>query len=207
MNPRVLMATALVTALAFAAIVVSFLTHDNGGGSDATASGVQAQGSPFEGARIPPRVKAPDFALKDENGNAISMTRYRGKPVVVTFLYSHCQDTCPATAQQVRGALDQLGHDVPAIAISVDPGNDTEASARRFLAENNTLGRIHFVLGTRAQLKPLWDRYAIHPQSAREEHQARLVLVGRNGEQRVGFPLQETTPDMIAHDLKVLEGE
>jgi protein SCO1/2 len=207
MNPRVLMATGLVTALAFVALVVGFLTRDDGGGGDATANGVLAQGSPFEGARIPAGVKAPDFSLKDENGDTISMNQFRGKPVVVTFLYSHCRDTCPATAQQVRGALDDLGHDVPAIAISVDPPNDTEASARRFLAENNTLGRIHFVLGTRAQLKPLWDKYAIHPQRAKEEHTARLVLVGRDGTQRVGFPLQETTPDMIAHDLKALEGQ
>ena len=201
------MATALVTALAFAALVVGFLTRDDGSGSDATASGVEAQGSPFQGARLPAGVKAPDFALKDEQGDPISMKQFHGKPVVVTFLYSHCQDTCPATAQQVRGALDDLGHDVPAIAISVDPANDTEASARAFLAENHALGRIHWVLGTRAQLKPLWDAYAIHPQRAKEEHTARLVLVGRDGEQRVGFPLQETTPDMIAHDLKALEGQ
>jgi protein SCO1/2 len=199
------MATGLVTALAFAALVVGFVTHDDGGDSDATASGVTAAGSPFEGARIPAGVRAPDFDLKDEQGDPITMRQFRGKPVVVTFLYTHCQDTCPATAQQVRGALDQLGHDVPAIAISVDPANDTEESARAFLSEQNTLGRIHFVLGTRAQLKPLWDTYAIHPQSAREEHQARLVLVGKDGLQRVGFPLQETTPDLIAHDLAVLE--
>jgi protein SCO1/2 len=205
MNPRVLMATGLVTALAFAAIVVGYLTRDGGSGSDATASGVTAAGSPFQGARIPAGVPAPDFALKDENGDTITMKQFRGKPVVVTFLYTHCEDTCPATAQQVRGALDDLGHDVPAIAISVDPGNDTEASARRFLSEQNTLGRIHFALGTRAQLKPIWDTYAIHPQSAREEHQARLVIVDAEGLQRVGFPLQETTPEMIAHDLKVLE--
>ena len=201
------MATMLVTALAFTALVIGVLTHDSGGGGDATANGVIAQGSPFQGARIPPGVKAPDFALRDENGDPISMKQFRGKPVVVTFLYTHCEDTCPATAQQVRGALDDLGHDIPAIAISVDPPNDTEASARKFLAENNTLGRIHFVLGTRAELKPLWDRYAVKPEKAKEEHTARLVLVGPDGDQRVGFPLQETTPDMIAHDLKVLEGQ
>src|SRR4051794_36656818 len=86
MNPRVLMATALVTALAFAALVVGFLTRDDGSGGDATASGVQAQGSPFQGARLPAGVKAPDFALEDEQGDPISMKQFRGKPVVVTFL-------------------------------------------------------------------------------------------------------------------------
>jgi protein SCO1/2 len=206
MNPRVLMAVGLVTALAFAALVVGFVTRDTGsGGGDATAQGVIAQGSAFQGARIPKGVRAPDFRLRDEQGKPIRMSDFRGKPVVVTFLYTHCRDTCPATAQQVRGALDKLGHDVPAIAVSVDPPNDTPESARRFLSEQHVLGRVRFALGDRAALKRVWDGYAINPQSARQEHQARLVIVDAEGRQRIGFPLQETTPEMIAHDLAVLE--
>ena len=58
----------------------------------------------------------------------------RGRPVVVTFLYSHCDDTCPAQAQVIRGALDELGEDLPALAIAVDPPRDTPDSARAFLA-------------------------------------------------------------------------
>jgi protein SCO1/2 len=201
------MAIGLVTAVAFAALAVGFFTrHDDGGGeSTAAENGVIAPSSAFQGARIPDGVTAPDFELTDESGEPITMREFRGKPVVVTFLYTHCEDTCPATAQQVRGALDKLGHDVPAIAISVDPPNDTEESARAFLSENNMLGRLKFVLGDRAELKKLWDTYAINPQSARQEHQARLLIVDSKGRQRVGFPLQETTPEMIAHDLAVLE--
>jgi hypothetical protein len=33
------------------------------------------------------------------------------------------------------------------------------------------------------------------------------VLVDRRGRQRVGFPMDQATPEMIAHDLRVLEGE
>jgi protein SCO1/2 len=201
------MAVALVTAIAFAALAVGFFTRgtDSGGESTASEGGVLAQTSAFQGANIPEGVVAPDFDLTNESGEPVSMREFRGKPVIVTFLYTHCEDTCPTTAQQVRGALDRLGHDVPAIAISVDPANDTEESARAFLSENNMLGRLNFVLGEKAELKKLWDTYAINPQSARQEHQARLVLVDGKGHQRVGFPLQETTPEMIAHDIAVLE--
>ena len=116
------------------------------------------------------------------------MRSLRGKPVVVTFLYTHCEDTCPVQAQTVRGALDQLGHDVPAIAVAVDPPRDTEASARAFLSEQRALGRIDFLLGTRAELKPVWDGFHIAPQKAKSEHQARFTLVDARGYQRVGFP-------------------
>ena len=41
------------------------------------------------------------------------MRSLRGRPVIVTFLYTTCEDTCPTQAQQVKGALDELGEDVP----------------------------------------------------------------------------------------------
>jgi len=131
----------------------------------------------------------------------------RGRPVVVTFLYTTCQDSCPIQAQTVRGALDQLGHDVPALAIAVDPPRDTPERAQAFLAKQRATGRIDFVLGSRAELRPLWKGFAIRPQSVTEEHQARLTLVDARGFQRVGYPGAEATPERLAHDLRLLERE
>jgi protein SCO1 len=207
MNPRLVIVAAVVAALAFAGLLAGFLTRGDGGDSqrDATADGVVAQDAVFRGARLPAGVRAPDFELRDQDGETLRMRDLRGKPVVVTFLYSTCRDTCPATAQQIRGALDDLGHDVPALAISVDPGTDTEQSARQFLAEQNMTGRMSFVLGRRDQLAPLWQAYGTTPQSVQQEHMARAVLVDAQGFQRVGYPMQETSPEMIAHDLRVLE--
>jgi protein SCO1/2 len=209
MNPRLLIVTSVVAAIAFAALLAGYLNRgdDPGQGRDATADGVLSAGTGLAGARIGDGVMAPDFDLRDENGAPVRMSDLRGKPVVVTFLYSHCRDTCPATAQQIRGALDQLGRDVPAVAISVDPTGDTEESARRFLAEQNMTGRMKFVLGSRAQLAKVWAAYGTTPQSVQQEHNARAVLVDARGRQRVGFPMNQTSPEMIAHDLRVLEGE
>lgn len=207
MNPRLIIVAAVVAALAFSALLAGFLTRgdDPADGRDAAADGVVAEDARFRGARIPAGVRAPDFELRDEEGDPLRMRDLRGKPVVVTFLYSTCRDTCPATAQQIRGALDRLGHDVPAVAISVDPGADTEESARRFLGEQSMTGRMSFALGRRDQLAPLWRAYGTTPQSVQQEHMSRAVLVDANGYQRVGYPMQETSPDMIAHDLRVLE--
>jgi protein SCO1/2 len=206
MNPRLAIVAGVVAALAFAALLTGYLTRDSSdAGTDATAGGVVSAHTGLAGARIGAGVMAPDFDLRDENGDRTRMRDLRGSPVVVTFLYSHCRDTCPATAQQIRGALDQLGHDVPAVAISVDPANDTPESARRFLAEQNMTGRMKFVLGSRAQLEPIWRAYGTTPQSVQQEHNARAVLVDARGRQRVGFPMNQTSPEMIVHDLRVLE--
>jgi protein SCO1 len=201
-NPRIAVALALVGALALGAIVWAAGQGDSG-----PQAGDVAEGDAFEGAVMPDGVRAPDFELRNQDGDPVSMRALRGQPVVVTFLYTTCEDSCPLQAQTVRGALDELGHDVPALAIAVDPPRDTPERARRFLAEQRATGRIDFVLGSRAELRPLWNGFHIQPQSVTTEHQARFTLVDARGFQRVGYPGSEATPERLAHDLALLERE
>jgi protein SCO1 len=196
-HARILIALFLVAIFALGAVV---LAADSGEERVAAGAG-------FEGSTMPAGVRAPDFELRDQDGELVSMRDLRGQPVIVTFLYTTCEDTCPAQAQTVRGALDDLGEDVPAIAIAVDPPRDTPERARAFLAEQRALGRIDFVLGTRAELRPLWKGFFIRPQSISEEHQARFTLVDKRGFQRVGFPGDLATPETLAHDVRLLQNE
>ena len=125
----------------------------------------------------------------------------RGRPVVVTFIYSTCEDTCPAQVQSIRGALDDLGRDVQVLGVSVDPAGDTPERARAFLLEQSMTGRMEFVLGTRAELEPLWRAFGIAPQREGRDHSAYTVLVDGDGRQRIGFPAAQLTPRRLAHDL------
>jgi protein SCO1/2 len=197
-NPRIALALLVVGVVALGAIVLAA----NGGGDEPEPA---ADDSTFAGASMPEGLFAPDFELRNQEGEQVSMRALRGRPVVVTFLYTHCEDSCPIQAQTVRGALDQLGHDVPALAIAVDPPNDTPQSARKFLAEQRVTGRIDFVLGSRADLRPVWRGFGVRPQRVTEEHNARITLVDPRGIQRVGYPGSEATPERLAHDLRLLE--
>jgi protein SCO1/2 len=197
-NPRVLIALVIASVAALAAVA---LAASGGGGSDP----VDAGSSRFEGSLMPPGVRAPDFDLRDQEGKPVSMRQFRGRPVIVTFLYTTCQDSCPAMAQLVKGALNDLEHDVPAIAVAVDPPRDNPARARAFLSKQRVIGRLDFVLGSRAQLRPLWKGFAIQPQSVSQVHQARFTLVDKRGFQRIGFPGNRATPEAIAHDVALLE--
>jgi protein SCO1/2 len=196
-NPRLLLAVFLLGLFAIGAAAYAIVEGRDDPPEPAYAG--------FAGARIPDGVPAPEFALTDERDEPVAMRDFRGEPVIVTFLYTHCEETCPPAAQQVKGALNELGDDVHALAIAVDPPNDTAASARAFLSEQRMLGRMRFVLGTRDELAPVWRGYAIRPQSPGEEHQARIVLVDRSGFQRVGFPVEQATPERIAHDIRLLD--
>jgi protein SCO1/2 len=200
-----LFATGLI---ALVVVIIAARGVSDAGNSSATVSGaVHAPQSAFQGALLPPGVRAPDFKLRDERGRTVTMSEYRGKPVVVTFLYSHCHDTCPIQAQQIKGALDDLGHDLPALAISVDPPGDTPKSVDRFNAEQGVTGRIRWVLGRESQLRPLWEGYHTTSQQPQTEHMARLVLIDKKGFQRIGYPSSQVTPERLAHDLRLLEKE
>jgi protein SCO1/2 len=189
-----------VAALALAALIAVSLVSAH----QSTSSPKPAKDT-FDGALMPPGARAPDFALRDQDGRLVRMSSFRGRPVIVTFLYAKCTGSCPAQAQQIKGAMDDLGHDLPAIAISVDPAHDTAREAQHFLAVQGMSTRIRFLLGSRRELKPVWDGFAIQPQRPGHEHQSWLTLVDRRGMQRVGYPGAEVTPERLAHDLRILE--
>jgi protein SCO1/2 len=198
-NPRILIALVIAAVAALGGALLA----TSGGDSDPASAGP----SRFEGSIMPGGVRAPDFRLRDQQGKTVSMRAFRGRPVIVTFLYTTCDETCPTMAQTVKGALNDLSGDVPAIAVAVDPPRDTAEQARKFLSKQRVIGRLDFVLGSRAQLAPVWKGFAIQPQSVNQEHQARFTLVDKRGFQRIGFPGAKATPEAIAHDVSLLERE
>jgi len=155
-----------------------------------------------------PTIPARDFVLRDQDGQRVALSDFGGQVTVLTFLYSTCQDTCPVTATTIRGALDDLGHDVPALAVSVDPAHDPPASAQRFLVQRRLMGgRMRFLLGDRPTLARVWKDYGIRPQGDGFEHSAYVLLIDRAGRQRVGFPVSQLTSEGLVHDIRRLERE
>jgi protein SCO1/2 len=189
---RVLLALATLCLCAAGAVVGVWLAQR---GDDAPAA------TGFEGSIRPPGARLPDFELTDQDGETVTAAALRGRPVVVTFIYSTCRDTCPAQVQSIRGALDDLGEDVPVVGVSVDPAGDTPSSAQAFLVEQSMKGRMDFLLGTREELEPLWTAFGIAPQRQGRDHSAYTVVVDAEGRQRIGFPASQLTPSGLAHDL------
>jgi protein SCO1/2 len=187
----------LTAAILLAAALAGVLIAQASGGDD--DAGVAANA--WAGATRPPDAGIPDFALRDQDGRTVTAADLRGRPAVLAFIYSTCRDTCPAQVQTIRGALDDLGRDVAVYGISVDPANDTPRLAQTFLLKQSMKGRMAFLLGTRAQLQPLWTAFGIAPQRDGREHSSHTVIVDARSRQRIGFPADKLTQDGLAHDL------
>ena len=113
---------------------------------------------------IPPASPGYDFKLHDESGRLRTLADARGSVVVVAFVYSTCRDVCPAGGNVVSTAIHALhSPQAQAYFISVDPVGDTPARTRRWLAQRGLTGHGHYLLGSRAQLEPVWRHYAIAP--------------------------------------------
>lgn len=212
---------AIVAVLAAGAIVFAVVaSSESGNGGGGTGSGAvttlapgtqPASGAPapgaggFVGAALPGDHEAPDFTLDDQYGRPISLSSLRGEPVVLTFLYAHCGAPCVLIAQQIRGALDELGaHPVPVLIVSADPTGDTPPAVRAFLAQVSLSGRVHYLTGTEAQLRDVWSAYGVRPASAGAATFAKYAtvrLIDGAGRERVLYGTEQLTPEAIAHDV------
>jgi len=69
---------------------------------------------------------APALSLVDQYGRTVTLDEFRGRPILVTFAYAHCETVCPAVVADVLAAGRRLTDSRPAILIvTLDPWRDT----------------------------------------------------------------------------------
>lgn len=71
----------------------------------------------------------PDVALVDQNGHAFSLSEYKGRPVLVDFIYTRCPTLCGELGDDFHGVLELMGgtgtaRPIDLLSISFDPQND-----------------------------------------------------------------------------------
>lgn len=199
-------ASSLLALIFVLTIMLGNSTKGPSNGSGAS-TGSRATGG-FAGAAFPGGVHAPDFRLPNQRGQSVSLSTYRGQVVVLAFLSPDCR-TCVLVAQQVRGALDELdgaAAGVRTIFIDTNPGAQ-RARVEHLLRETSLSGRVEYLTGTTKQLRSVWHAYRIPPTSAGKattEATVTVLLIDRNGFERVGFGLEQITPESLAHDIRLL---
>lgn len=160
--------------------------------------------SGYQGSTLPVNIPSPGFKLRDQDGKPVTLESLKGGPSILTFLYTDCRDICPLTAQQIRGAMDRTGQDVPVVAITVDPAGDTPRRVRRWLAAQHLQGRIRWALGSEEELQPVWRAYGVAPQTDRGDHSAYVFILDRTARRCISWPVSQLTPESLAHDLELL---
>jgi protein SCO1/2 len=159
-----------------------------------------------------PAAIAPDFTLTDgPTGQAVTLSTFRGRVVLLTFLYTSCPDVCPLTAETIRNARDRLGgpaQDVAFIAVSADPIGDTPDTTRAFVHDHRLDSTLLYLIGTKATLSRIWQAYGIAQAISAHDvlHSDVIYLIDKNERGRVLLH-SDVAPETLANDLRILVNE
>ena len=101
---------------------------------------------------------APGFALQDADGRAVSLADFRGKIVVLIFIYTNCPDFCPLHAEKIAEVQKMINISpmkamVEFISITTDPKRDFGQVLRDF-GQNHGLDPVNWAFLTAAPGQP-----------------------------------------------------
>jgi protein SCO1 len=161
------------------------------------------------GAFDPPH-PAPEFSLAGSDGSEVTLNRYRGKIVALTFGFTNCAAVCPttlATLAQARSALGPAANDVQVIFVTVDPDRDSPAHLREYVAAfdptfigatgaSDALAAVRKNYGVTAVKQGSGSDYAV-------AHTSSIFLVDRGGKLRAMMPFGHQAADFV-NDIRIL---
>jgi len=181
---------------------------------DSSSAELLNDGRPYRGSKPPPGIRLKPFTLASYRGGSVSAASLRGKVVALTFLESNCREACPIIAVQIARGVDRL---TPAeraqlrpIGISTHPIDDKPTNVRSFLAKQRAIGLLDYLVGSEAELRPVWRRY--HILSALDSgnadtHSASVHIYDRSGEWVSSLhPGIDLTQENFVHDVRLALG-
>lgn len=197
--------------IAAVGICTALLVGCGGSSKSSSDSAALASGAKLDApAELQPPAPFPDFALHDSTGKLVRLSQFKGKAVLLTFIYDHCPDVCPLIVGNLHNALLRLGSQaskVQIVAVSVDPKGDTPRTVKAFLAAHEMTGRMEYLIGSLKQLAPVWKSYGVAvqgtPDSREVSHTAFVYGITASGKRRALYP-SNLQPDWIVHDVPIL---
>jgi peroxiredoxin len=117
----------IVFSITIPAVLLAFILRDDDGNTSSTGTTIVAP--------APQRAKvgtpAPDFTLPDIDGNPVSLSQFRGRPVVLNFFASWC-NPCEKEMPALEAIQQAEGERVAIVGVNYkDFEGDTRAFVRR----------------------------------------------------------------------------
>ena len=183
----------------------------SGKGSSTHKAAGAASTSPFAGSVASPPEQAPPLQLRNYKGENVNIASYKGKAVLVTFVYTHCPDVCPLIVSNFHSAQALLGSQsskAQIVAVSVDPRGDTPKTVTSFLAAHRMTDRMQYLIGSAKELARVWKAWGVG--SERDAHNPELVEhtglvygISASGKVMTLYP-GNYKPAELAHDVPLL---
>jgi protein SCO1/2 len=162
--------------------------------------------------------KAPEFALTNQASAAVRLADLRGKVCLVSFIFTTCNGSCPATTHRMGQVQQELktrgllkGDRVRLLSITLDPVRDTPEVLRNYMrlydADSATW---NFLTGPPAEVAKVvaaWGMWARPAANGQLDHPSRIFLVDRQGQIREIYNLSFLKAAWVAEDIALLLDE
>ena len=187
---------------------------------------INSQNEMFEGQEIEPKKSFMPFTLIDSNNSTFNSTNLDDMVVVVNFFYTNCPDTCSTVTSDLKILYDdfsnEVGINLTFISITVDPWRDGPNDLSDYMTYFNTswtyLTTEEFVDGNFSLIEQIWTDFGIgvvltesensttisgrgHTIYYDIEHTEGIVIVGKDGYQKVRWDGDDWELDGIRNDL------
>ena len=143
-----------------------------------------------------PGEPVPDFSFVNQSGKRIHLAQFRGRPLLLTFIYTRCPlpDFCLLMSNNFSEILKQLHErpqafaDAQLLSLSIDPEHDTPDVLRQY--GKRYVGQLdpgfqhwQFATGSEKQIKQAADFFGLsyNQKSGQIVHSLSTVLVGADG--------------------------
>jgi len=154
---------------------------------------------------------APDFRLRNQFGQPMSLSQFRGKVVLLGFEDSQCTTVCPLTTQsmlQAKQLLGAAGGQVQLLGIDANPQAISVADVLAYSRAHGLVNQWDFLTGSLAELKAAWDEYnvAVQIQQGQIDHTPALFVIDQQGRERKLY-LTQMAYSSIGQSAQVLADE
>ena len=131
-----------------------------------------------------------DYRLRDTLGQAFDISRLRGRPLVVSMIYTSCHHVCPMITKNLDVTLDKareaLGEDAfSVITVGFDWKNDSPDRMRQFARQQGVDGvpNWHFLAADATTIDALAENlgFLFYPSAKGFDHLAQTTIVDSSG--------------------------
>jgi protein SCO1 len=173
--------------------------------------------------RIPePGDVVPNFVFVNQSSKTVRMNQFRGKPLLLTFIYTRCPvpDFCPRISNNFAELLKQLEANpgsfdkAQLLSISIDPQFDKPAVLHAYGARyagsiDPNFVHWQFVTGSPEEVRKAADFFGLsyNQNQGQIVHTLRTVLVGPDGKIVKVYSGNEWKPDAVANDFVGATGQ
>lgn len=162
--------------------------------------------------------EVPNFTLRNQDNREIHIEDYRGKALLLTFIYTRCPvpDYCTLMSNNFAHIDRALGRDsklygkTHLLSISIDPEYDTPKVLRSYGAahteryQNETFAHWEFATGTNEQVKEIAQFFGLtyFPEKDEIIHALRTVIIDPQGKVAKIYSGNDWKPEDVVEDLK-----